>query len=487
MESLLSNEFVVLALDALLHLASALVLGILVIIACKLLSRGFVDAKLITGLMIAGLLIAMRSFLLNNVHHVLADFDAIIIMLAIGVVLLLTCLILVYKLIAIPVIGTIFSSLAIVAAQLALAHYTPVLSLKLMPEGQRFAEYAGVSNEKTKQLMQQAKNFEGDSRSNIAKILKEALASLAFLSSEKEQEILSKDMASGVRFIQERKAFMDSMSEEELAEYRASMSSFMQEQGVDLQNRYSLENLKNATPQDLQNLANFMKDMDRVYGLADDLPEGMGEEEDLPPSLDSIKQIARNLKGIKIGGKDSEQFTDLLKDIIGDEDFNTEMIKVRSQIDDLKANAGDIMETFAGADLAGLVVAKETGDYATDTDLELGGSVAPEANTSDYFPESELSNSLTESYVLRVPKSPDERSRWSTVANKIEIGAWLEGTGGANKGTIFIDGIAYRSGATIKREHQDEQYLFRFEGIEQGQVIMKSLKRESRRATKPSD
>jgi hypothetical protein len=53
MAALLSNEFVVLALDALLHLTSVLVLALVVIVACKLLTRGFVHAKLMTGLNIS--------------------------------------------------------------------------------------------------------------------------------------------------------------------------------------------------------------------------------------------------------------------------------------------------------------------------------------------------------------------------------------------------------------------------------------------------
>ncbi|PXA04000.1 hypothetical protein DDZ13_08110 [Coraliomargarita sinensis] len=640
MEALLSNEFVVLALDALLHLASVFVLGIIVIIACKLLTKGFVDAKWLTGMIIALLLVFMRVFLLNNAHY-LGGVDAILIMVAVGFVLFLTSLILVYKLVAIPVLGTILSSIVIVAAQLALAHYTPILSLKLMPEGQRFAEYAGVSNERTKQLMEQAKNFRGESNSNIGRILKEALATLAFLSSEKEQETLSKDLASGVQFIQERRAYMESMSEEELAEYRAAMSSFMQEQGVDLQNRYSLENLKNATPEDLENLANFMKDMNKVYGFTEDLPEGMAEDDDVPPTLDSIREIARNLQGMEIGGEGSEEFAGLLKSIIGDEDFGNEMAKVRGQIADLKANSGQLMETFRNADIDGmrrdlesatgggsgippdlppfsagnvptgrgeklfsqnagtgtagrmlsafqsnsensinkelmdLVVFQETGYYpVTETSFEaspLGAGdgptsaetsarsenssvnvrewldseaatastaeaqtaefaaasqfntgafprsshaesnrvdyyvpvntfsdfpeppsenksrekqalhepeFEPEESISDFFPESELSNSLTDDYVLRAPNASDERSRWVEVANKIRIGAWYEGTGGDNNGTVFIDGMAFRSGEKIEREHQGEKYLFRFEGVEKGQVIITSLKRE---------
>lgn len=351
-KALLSNEFVVLAVDALMHVGSVFVLGIVVIVACKLLGKGFVDAKLMTGLIIAGLLVAMRVLVLNNAHY-LGGVDIVVLMAVLALVLYLTSLVLVYKLVTIPLLGTLLSSLVIVAAQLALAHYTPVLSLKLMPEGQRFAEYAGVSNEKTKALMEQAKNFNGESSNNIGRVLNEALAVLAFWSSEEEQKVLSKDLSSGVRFIQERRAYMASMTEDELAEYRAAMSSFMQEQGIDLENRYSLENLKNATPEDLQNLANFMKDMNKEYGFTDDLPEGEADP-DAPPTLESIRQIAKNLRGVKIGGEGGEQFAGLLKDMMEDDEFKAEMVKVKGQIADLKANSGPLMETFGGADLEGM-------------------------------------------------------------------------------------------------------------------------------------
>ena len=371
-KALLSNEFVVLAVDALMHVGAVFVLGIVVLVACKLLGKGFVDAKLLTGLIIAGILVAMRILVLNNAHY-LGGVDIIVLMAVVAFALYLTSLLLVYKLIAIPLMGTLLSSIIIVAAQMALAHYTPVLSLKLMPEGQRFAEYAGVSNEKTKQLMEQAKNFKGESSNSIGKVLNQALAVLAFWSSEEEQKVLSKDLSSGVRFIQERRAFMDSMTEDELDEYRAAMSSFMQEQGVDLENRYSLENIKNASPEDLQNLANFMKDMNKEYGFTDDLPEGEADA-DAPPTLESIRQIAKNLRGVKIGGEGGEQFAGLLKNMMEDDEFKAEMSKVKWQIADLKANSGQLMETFRGADLEGMKSGLESATGGSPSGLGGPGS-----------------------------------------------------------------------------------------------------------------
>ena len=103
---------------------------------------------------------------------------------------------------------------------------------------------------------------------------------------------------------------------------------------------------------------------------------------------------------------------------------------------------------------------------------------SPREDVGDYFPASALSNSLTKDYVLRAPKSATERNHWVEAANTIRIGAWFEGTSETNKGTVFIDGIAYRSGEIIEREYKSELYLFRFEGVKEGQILITSLKRE---------
>ena len=99
---------------------------------------------------------------------------------------------------------------------------------------------------------------------------------------------------------------------------------------------------------------------------------------------------------------------------------------------------------------------------------------------SDYYPESALAPKLTESYVLRAPTSDEEAGAWSEVAKTIHVDAWFEGTDAENRGTIFVDGIAYRSGDKFERTHKGETFILRFEGIQAGQVVIQSLKRETR-------
>lgn len=128
LEKLLSNEFVVMAIDGLLHMGSVVVLAVIVVLACKLLSRGHVDAKLFTGLMIAALLVIMRVTLLNYVGQALPTLGGQLLEVIVVFGLFVSAFILVYKLIAIPALGTALSAAAIIFAQLALANYIPKLS-----------------------------------------------------------------------------------------------------------------------------------------------------------------------------------------------------------------------------------------------------------------------------------------------------------------------------------------------------------------------
>lgn len=100
---LLKNEFVVMAIDAILHMASVVVFAVIVILASKLLSRGHVDAKLFTGLLIAILLVIIRVFMLNNISVWLPGVDGVLLMILVVISIYIGCFILVYKLISIPV------------------------------------------------------------------------------------------------------------------------------------------------------------------------------------------------------------------------------------------------------------------------------------------------------------------------------------------------------------------------------------------------
>lgn|GEM_PF-2315117 len=316
LDTLLKNEFLVMAVDVLLHLGSVAVLGVVVLLSAKLLSRGFVDAKLFTGLIIATLLVIVRVTLLNYVGQALPTVGGQLLEIIVIIGLYLSAFILVYKLILIPVLGTALSAAVIVFAQLSLANYTPKISLKIMPEGQRFAEYAGLANDQTKKLMADAKAYRSTS-GGIQQILADAMEAIKFFTSETEQGQLSKDFASGIALYKERKAYMDNMTPEELASYRIAMGAFLEEQGLK-ENRYSLSNLKNAKPEDLENLADFMKDMNKVYGLTDELPEDGGAslpKDAPPPSMESLAAMAQSLSKVDMSGTDMAKLSGLFTEL----------------------------------------------------------------------------------------------------------------------------------------------------------------------------
>ncbi|MDQ8206480.1 hypothetical protein QEH52_03090 [Coraliomargarita sp. SDUM461003] len=159
LKSIPIKETLITVADGLLHMGSFIVLAAIILLACRLLSRGHVDAKLLTGLWIALLLATVRVLLLNAFAHLLPNSNAHNLELAVIAGLYIAAFILVYKLITIPALGTALSAAAIVLAQLALASYVPQLSQKLMPEGQRFAELTGASNQRTQTLARDAQAF----------------------------------------------------------------------------------------------------------------------------------------------------------------------------------------------------------------------------------------------------------------------------------------------------------------------------------------
>ncbi|WPJ95506.1 hypothetical protein SH580_18985 [Coraliomargarita algicola] len=185
------NESLVTTLDALLHIGAIVVFAGLIILACKLLSRGHVDAKLLTGLKIATLLVCLRVILLNTIGQILPSVSAHTQEIIVIAGLYLATFILVYKLITIPALGTALSAAAIVCVQLSLASYVPQLSLHLMPEGQRFAEYTGLANKRTKSLLTNANAFRTQA-GGTAQMLIHTFQS--FINSEPSTASLTKDL-----------------------------------------------------------------------------------------------------------------------------------------------------------------------------------------------------------------------------------------------------------------------------------------------------
>jgi hypothetical protein len=223
------NQYLVLVLDALLHLGVILTLGVLVSIIVKLFSRGHTDFRLFGGLFIIFVLGVFKIYLESHIAEFLPGVTPDILFGIMVMLILIIAMILIYWQYSVPLLGAFLSAIVVVALQITAALGVPKLSLHLMPEGQRFAEYAGVASAHTSQLMEQAKNFENKDGPSV---WQKALHVLAFFTSKEETESLSRDFAAGIEVYKERKALMDSMSVEELAEYRKVMAEFLEEQGM---------------------------------------------------------------------------------------------------------------------------------------------------------------------------------------------------------------------------------------------------------------
>ena len=160
-------------------------------------------------------------------------------------------------------------------------------------------------------------------------VWQKALAAISFFTTEQENEALSRDFAAGIEVYKERKALMDSMTDEELAEYRKAMGEFIKEQGI-AENRYWLSNLNNVQPEDMANMASFMKEMNAEFGI-----EGQVDDSNIPPSADSLRQISKNLNGSDLSGHQKEIFDKLLS-LVDKEDFEAGIEEARAELKELK-------------------------------------------------------------------------------------------------------------------------------------------------------
>ncbi|MEM8868474.1 MAG: hypothetical protein AAGC73_09435, partial [Verrucomicrobiota bacterium] len=135
------------------------------------------------------------------------------------------------------------SAILIIVAHFCSSTFTPVLSKQLMPEGPRFAEIGNHTKSELRRIVDEAiqKEEETGTPSLIAKLGK-SFDGLKKITSKEESESIGRDFKAGMKFIQERRALMAAMSEEEKNAYRANLAAFKKEN--DIQNDpYSAESL----------------------------------------------------------------------------------------------------------------------------------------------------------------------------------------------------------------------------------------------------
>jgi len=467
-------------------------MGFLVSFIVKIFSRAHVDFRLIGGLFIVFLLTVMKVFLELRMGEFLPGVTPDVLFGLMITVLFITAIILVYWQYSVPFLGASFSALIVLSMLFGVSYGVPKLSIKLMPEGQRFAEYAGFASEQTSQLMEQAKNFK--KKGDGATIWQKALAALSFFTSDQEKENLSRDFAAGIEVYKERKALMDSMSDEELDEYRKAMSQFLEEQGL-AENRYSLSNLKNVQPEDLANLGSFMKELNGEFGIEEEF------DESIPDSAESIRNISLNLQSSKLSGRDKEIFNRLIE-LVGSDDLEEGLAKARAEIVELKKElpAGDRLFSNAlkfeiskpnfikrskGEERIEIIdetikSQKKLSDAAEIIDLKLENLTINKSADEPVVLDQDRSKYTNEKvgvWVLQLPPTISNIEEWEKVAEAIPYRAWFEGKGAHLVTKLILDDIVLSAGDSWQFKYKEKVYVFQFDKVTMEGIFIAAVKR----------
>lgn len=469
------NQYLVLVLDALLHLSTVFLLGVLVSIAVKLFSRAHVDFRLVGGLFIVFVLGVSKIYLESHIAGFLPGVTPDILFGIMLFSLLIVAAVLIYWQYSVPVWGALLSGIVVVALQITAALGIPKLSLHLMPEGERFAEYAGLASAHTSQLMEQAKNFENKDGPSV---WQKALSAIAFFTSKDESESMKRDFAAGIEVYKERKALMDSMTDEELAEYRKAMAEFMEEQGI-AENRYSLSNLKNVEPEDLANMASFMKELNTEFGIED--TQG---DSDIPSSADSLRQISKNLKGSELSGYEKEIFEKLLS-LVDQDDFDAGIEQARAEIAELKKDLPIGALLF---DKKSKLGSSGTDAYYSNVEIqadEVSESVlmageteeAPTNESTVYVPRdlTGYTEYPIQFGVLLLPSDTTDAQRWLAAAAKIPCKAWFIGDGAETVAKVIIEKRGLGLGDIWKCQFNGRQYLFHLDDVSEKGIQLSAM------------
>jgi hypothetical protein len=434
------NQYIVLVLDALLHLGAILLLAALVSFTVKLFSRGHVDFRFFSGLLIIFVIGSVQLYLESNLEVYLPEMTPDIIFGIMLSALVIIAAFLIYWQYSVPLFGSLVSAVFVVALQAIVSLAVPQLSYHLMPEGQRFAEYAGLATAQTSQLMQRAKNFENEDGPSV---WQKALSVAAFFSDEEETSSIHRDFTAGIEVYKERKALMDDMSDEELAAYRQAMSEFLKEQGLsDYSN--SLKHLETVEPEVLVNMASFMNEMNAEFGR-----ESVSSDEAIPSSLDSLDRISKNLDVSELNTDQKEKFEKILA-LINQDDLAAGLESARAELARLKKNV------------------IEEGGASHTTQIVEGILTVSEIENN----ESLMLRDLTEytSYsmqfgVLRVPPTISDTKDWIEVAKAIPCKAWFIGEGEESVATVVMQEGILRIGDQWITNFNDKRYAVRLDAV----------------------
>ena len=515
------EDFLVPALDGLIHLAAYIALTVLLILSIKIPTRGhaltgFFNALIVVagaGLVRGTFSIKMGGWLPEQSSNI--QFAAVI-----GSTFLIVLALISWRF-ALPFLLTLFSTITTTAALMALSIYVPRISETYLPAGKTFAQFVSTASQTIQQSQAHAKDMAAklgtgkELEQNRPGALATALDAIATLTSEDEMDSLQKDFNAGVAFWKERKALMDAMTPEEKEAYRREMAAFLQENGLS-ENRYSLAAIKDVKKEDLVNAANFMKDLDSEFG-------GTGHpmnEKQVADASESLAKIARNIKGGNLSRFEKDNIGKLI-DVLSSDGVDAAIAQTKQDVDELvggnqvsSALLATLMELKSGISASTIIAeaqvlqAEKQQAGGPDADIKIARlptaadaeanaealavirrsmenthadiNAAPDLSKIEIpdwvIPEGMVSVKTSRGLgMVLIPQSIPMKQDWIEAAGRISLkGFVVSGTNGENvraiigKSTVGLsDKLAIRSKAN--------DYIFKVTGISYGRIYITAI------------
>lgn len=414
-----------------MYLAAYIVLGFLLILSIKIPTRGNAQTGFINAMVVVAGAALVRTFCSINMVNWIPEQGSLVHMGLVIAASFLTIVILVIWRFALPILTTLFCSIATTGGLFALAIYVPQLSERFLPEGPTLAEFVGMASDTIKESKENAKEMaallnKGKELQDKPGAFASALQAIAELTSEDEMDSLQSDFNAGVEFWRERKEMMDNMSPEEKEAYRREMAAFLNENGLS-ENRYSLSEIKNVSKEDLMNAASFMGDLNAEYGIED---KPMPPEEAAKAS-DSLAKIAKNLKGGSLSRLEKDSIGKLVQ-AISDDGLDGAIEQAKKDMDEFTGGSqvtgalfATLLELKSGISAMEIITEAQLVTAEKKQAARAEGATDPDATTES----TNVSEPAEESDGLDIVRRSSENTAVSKTAapdlSKIEVPDWV--------------------------------------------------------------
>lgn len=482
------SEFLVPGIDAAIHLVSFLIIAKLLLIVVKIVSKGDAETKFLNAILVIAGMVIIKTVFDPRVDAWLPSQTAMIRLAALLGITFIGTMLLVFLRFAMPIIDSSICALLLVGLSVAHSQYVPILSEKVRPEGMTFVEFANLAGDKydeQKQVIEDLKNSEAFKAMAEAQkgkkppTVAEAFDAIADLTEDEEFASLKKDFARGMEVIQERRAIMAAMSDEERAQYKADMAAFMAEQGIS-ENRYSLSALKSVDANDVANMTAFMEQLAMDMGGPIDGPLPDKEEGEVRSLSDSFTTIISNITDSQVSDEDRQAMSRFL-DLLQSAGVDTAL--VQAQADVVKAKGKDpvantimaaLLETKSEMPLASFISGGTLGKKGTKQHAST--SIVPDGTpTSDESPDDilQMLPVPTKRGMVQVPDDDELWDPWLSAAKSVPISGFVElQRNDKTEHQVVLGKRVVRIGENWTFAHRGERYTFRLDGILEGRAYL---------------